>query len=97
MTRARRVEARKNLLQPKTSVKTVPTVASLMPAVSLSPSLLGLPSAAALQVPSKLSEENIKALAEMKDTLQALSEDFHQLKTAAPNAAQTNHNQNFQP
>ncbi len=69
LIRAHLVEARKNLLRPSNSVKPVPRVASFAPSVASSFPPLGLPSTAALQVPSKLPDENAKALAEMKDAL----------------------------
>ncbi len=75
----------------------MPRVAcSASPAVSF-PLLIGLPPAAALQASPKSLDENAKALAEMKDALQALSQELREWKTVASNAAQINRSQNFQP
>ncbi len=95
LVRARRVEARKNLLMPVNSIKSAPKVASSAIPTSSLYSLLGIPPTATLQPSSKPPDENAKALTEMKDALQTLRQGLRDWKTASSNAAQTN--RNFQP
>ncbi len=86
-----------NLLHLTATIRPIARVASTaLPTTSIY-LLLGLPPTVTLQAPPKPPDESAKALAEVREALQVLGQEFRDFRLVTNAAVQNNHVQNFPP